>query len=124
MEIAIGTSGGGRVSTLLTKDGKAEYEIPSPDNFTRAIKAKGLSHGIAITQTGDDLNNYFDIGTYYCATTAVATTLLNKPQELTGAFVMYVGYGTGTGYPYQEIIQYNTGDRFFRNNNTTSNPEK
>lgn len=64
------------------------------------------------------------VGTYYCAATSIATTLLNKPTDLTGAFVMYVGYSIGTGYPYQEIIQYNTGNRFYRYSNSTTDTSK
>lgn len=70
-----------------------------------------LKGGISISEDAD-LNNYKTPGNYYCNSNIIAKTLKNCPCK--NAFVMKVEYGTGTNYPTQTIVQFNTGNKFFR----------
>lgn len=68
--------------------------------------------GGILIQNNADLNDYLTPGNYYCPGSAAAKTLINCPCD--DAFIMKVELGTGTQYPTQTIVEFNTGRRFFR----------
>ena len=72
-----------------------------------------LTGGTAIP-ANSDLNNYSDIGTYYCQYTRDAQTLTNRPSGMDEAFIMYVSCGNGLSYPAQTIHQYNSAKTYYR----------
>ena len=86
-----------------------------------SLQVASLGNGTAIPNTAD-LNTYTTLGNYHCAQTADARKIKHVPGFNTStllntsfsAFTMKVGYGTGTGYPCQTIIQYDTGVRYYR----------
>lgn len=50
--------------------------------------------------SNDDLNDYYKTGEYACMTTAISSTISNKPSEITGAFrfrVVCSSYDKGFG---------------------------
>ena len=69
-----------------------------------------LSSGTAISS--GDLNNYTEVGNYYCALNVEAESLLNCP--VTRAFTMKVEYSTGNGYPCQTIRSFHDGHLYYR----------
>ena len=76
-----------------------------------------LSRGTSIPQSSD-LNNYTTIGNYYCASTAIAQTLLNTPTFFSTmpAFILKV-FNTVSSCIGQIIITHsssiNTSNRYF-----------
>lgn len=80
-----------------------------------------LKGGTAITTTGEDLNDlkFFEIGTYYCATSSIVETFSNCPTDL--AFIMWVDSGTGDPANLNDAYVYRTrrlktfrGDEFMQ----------
>lgn len=85
-----------------------ELNPPTPNELGVA----SLSGGTYISDSSD-LNDYKTVGNYHCSGDANAATLSNCPT--THAFRMYVGYATGnTSYVYQELIDWVTGTRYYR----------
>lgn len=81
---------------------------PTPDE----IMAESLIGGTVIPDNAD-LNTYRTPGNYHCGGDAAAQTLSNCP--VTNAFRMKVGYPTGANtYIYQEIFNWVTGTRYYR----------
>lgn len=70
-----------------------------------------LSGGIKIPENAD-LNDYIAPGSYYCETSATATTLSNCP--FVKAFTLKVEKSNGVGYPSQTIREYNSGNVLYR----------
>lgn len=70
-----------------------------------------FSGGRAISEN-EDLNNFSDLGNYYCPTNNVAYTLENCPAK--NAFTMKIFYGTGNGYITQAIRDFYYGNIFSR----------
>ena len=100
-----------------------DHSLPAIKNWIWG-QFQALKGGTEIA-SNTDLNTVSDIGNYYCKTNAIARTLTNIPIAATSmhAFTMKVGYGTGVGYVYQELIDYYTGIRYYRhasNENNTS----
>lgn len=92
-----------------------ELNPPTPNE----LGATSLSGGTYIPDASD-LNNYKTVGNYHCSGDANAATLSNCPT--THAFRMYVGYATGnTSYVYQELIDWVTGTRYYRQTLASSN---
>ena len=54
-----------------------------------------------------DLDNYREVGNYYCSANSIANTLINSP--FTRAFTMKVEFSQGTSYPCQICKLYDTG---------------
>ena len=85
-----------------------------------SLGVKSIASGVAINEK-DDLNTYTTMGNYVCSLTATAQTLSNCPIQ--SAFVMTVGYASGTSsYLYQEITHFSTGVKYYRTY-TASNKE-
>lgn len=83
------------------------------------LGVESLSGGTEIPNNAD-LNTYKTQGNYHCLGDATAQTLSNCP--VTNAFRMKVGHPTGGGsYTYQEIVNWNTGTRYYRQCLTSSN---
>ena len=57
----------------------------------------------------DDMDNFKEIGNYYCTLNSTAATLKNCP--VTHAFTLKIEYGQGTEYISQTFIEYDTGRR-------------
>lgn len=73
---------------------------------------KSISGGENIVANAD-LNTYTTVGNYICSQSKVAAGLLNCP--VSSAFTMTVGTPTGTDtYRSQEVIDYNTGVKYYR----------
>lgn len=53
------------------------------------------------------MDNYREIGNYYCSANSIANTLINSP--FTKAFTMKVEFSQGTSYPCQICKAYDTG---------------
>lgn len=75
------------------------------------LRAYGLSGGTAIPENAD-LNNYFVIGNYYCASNAIVPTLVNCPTNY--AFTLKVINSTGISYPAQILRVYTSGEIYYR----------
>lgn len=65
-----------------------------------------LLYGGTLIPNGADMNDYNTPGNYFCSTNVVAQSLLNSP--FTQAFIMKVELSTGSAYPSQTFIEYNT----------------
>lgn len=78
-----------------------------------------LDHGIEIP-SGADLNNYKDIGNYYCPYNVIVETLKNCP--IGNAFTMKIELSTGNGYPCQTLRDHGTGFIYFRNAGSYGEP--
>ncbi|BCK01708.1 pyocin knob domain-containing protein [Anaerocolumna chitinilytica] len=70
--------------------------------------------GRIVIPANADLNaaTYKSIGNYYCPTTADSQTILNMPKIpsiIINAFNLKVFFGTGTGYPVQQVEFYDSG---------------
>lgn len=67
--------------------------------------------GVTSIPAGADLNSaqYRVPGNYYCPTNTEAKTILNPPITPLEAFNLRVYYGTGTGYPVQQIELFSSG---------------
>lgn len=90
------------------------------------LKHWSLTGGTAIAAS-TNINTLMTPGNYYCAATTTAQGLagtLPVAASSMVAFTLKVGYGTGTGYTYQEMIFYNNGNRYYRDNTTTSDSSK
>lgn len=87
--------------TIANRFGKLESRIQN---------VYSLSGGIRIN-SNSDLNNYKDIGNYYCSSTADVQSISNCPAYR--AFTLKVDFGTGENYPRQIIMQY-SGEMFLR----------
>lgn len=59
-----------------------------------------------------DLNNYYNVGNYYCGANAVVTSLSNCP--VSKAFIMKVEWSSGNGNPRQIIYVYDTYECYIR----------
>lgn len=70
-----------------------------------------LSGGTEIPSNAD-LNEYKDVGNYYCMFDSIAGTLPNCPAIQ--AFVMKVECSTGIDYPSQMIREYDSGTLYYR----------
>ena len=71
--------------------------LPYEDSKLNQLKTGGvplLYGGEEITQNAD-LNNYVNIGNYYCQSNDNARSLKNKPNDLTNAFTMEVKMANG-----------------------------
>lgn len=77
-----------------------------------------LSGGTKILE-GANLNEYKEVGNYYCNLNKTAETLVNSPTN--SAFKMKVALAAGSNYPSQEITIYNTGVKYYRWFNTETN---
>lgn len=78
------------------------------------LMVKSIGYGIEIKEN-DDLNLYTEVGNYVCTLTTTAETILNRPDGLKSAFVMTIGYPTGTtSYRYQELTENSTGIKYYR----------
>ena len=64
------------------------------------------------------MDGYLEIGNYYCATNAIASTLKNCPFNR--AFTLKIEYGTGTRYQRQLFKEYDTGRMAFRSYNSSA----
>lgn len=85
-----------------------EYNLP-PSYLPTDIYL--MSGGIKIPENAD-LNDYNNLGNYYCPTDVAVGTLKNCPCQY--AFKMKIEHGQGDNYPCQTITEYNTGRRFYR----------
>lgn len=75
--------------------------------------------GIAIPESADlNADEYKISGNYYCVANVTAATLSNTPTAY--AFTMKVSYGTGQGYPKQDIYTYQDGYHWTRTFNAGS----
>lgn len=75
--------------------------------------------GKIVIPANADLNaaTYKSIGNYYCPTTADSQTILNMPSLpsiIINAFNLKVFFGTGTGYPIQQVEFYDSGITYRR----------
>ena len=59
-----------------------------------------------------DMNDFDEIGNFYCPASATVTTLKNCP--FVNAFTLKVIYGTGVNYPTQIFTEFNTGKKAWR----------
>ena len=109
--VAVGSGGvptNGTEGQILTKGATdAEWRDPVLNKANTYL----LTGGTAIPSNAD-LNDYNQIGNYYCALNATAETLTNCPT--THAFTLKVSHGTGEGYSQQELVIYDTGKRYTR----------
>ena len=60
-----------------------------------------------------DMNNYTEIGNYYCSSSNTTPTLINAPFK-NSAFVLKVLMGNGTNYPTQVYEELITGKKAYR----------
>lgn len=70
-----------------------------------------LSGGTAIPSDAD-MNDYTEIGNYYCGGNTTAVSLTNCP--FSHAFTLKVMHSTGTNYIAQMFTEYDTGRRAYR----------
>ena len=101
----------------------SNLKTTNKNNIVAAINelvenAYNLSGGTKLTE-GADLNDYTQIGNYYCHQNKIAETLINCPTN--SAFKMKVGLAAGSLYPSQEITIYNTYVKYYRWFNTDTN---
>ena len=77
-----------------------------------------LSGGTVIPE-GADMDNYKNVGNYYCSNNSITNTLINCPFK--EAFTLKIEFGVGTGYPRQTFRNFNTGEIATRYFNGDSN---
>lgn len=100
-----GSSAGWNGTWFMSYD---EKNKPTPTD----IGAKSIKGGTLIAN-GSDLDDYKTLGNYHCISDADASSLSNSPIK--NAFNMVVGYPTGqNAYLYQELFNYLTGTRYYR----------
>lgn len=75
-------------------------------------------YGGTAIKANDDLNDYIDVGNYYCQQDSTSKTLLNCPIKV--AFTMKVIRSTGLYYPAQLIINHMNGSFCYRMYDTTN----
>ncbi len=92
------------VNPIQNKPVAAQFEVLEQNTW-------GLTGGIEIPADAD-LNEYMEVGNYYCSLSNVAQTLLNCPVNR--AFTMKIFKSTGTTYVSQLIVNYQTHERFYR----------
>lgn len=91
----------------------------SHSHTANSLLVKSIGGGTVI-KDNDDLNSFTTAGNYMCSLTATALTLQNCPAR--GAFVMTVGYATGTPtYLYQEVTHFSTGVKYYRTYTASTN---
>lgn len=106
--------------TGVKGNAESSYRTGQVNLTANNLQAVSLGYGTAIA-TNANLNTIMTLGNYHCAADATCQTLTNKPEGLINAFTMKVGYSTGTGYTYQEIVRYTDGRRWYRMNTSTTN---
>lgn len=91
-----------------------DHSLPAIKNWIWG-QFQALKGGTRIV-ANTDLNTIFDTGNYYCDSNTTAQSLAHIPLAASSmhAFTMKVGYATGVGYLYQELIDYYTGVRYYR----------
>ena len=119
---------------VALQDGLSDYDIVQLVGATNGIRslARKRSDGNYITlwdtnyspkltggtaiPANSNLNNYTTVGTYHCSQSADAITLVNRPQGMDVAFIMYVKHATGgnASYPAQTIYEYNSAKTYYR----------
>ena len=94
-------------------------EYATTDDVTNATSKNNilkyqLDHSyFNLLSTNDDLNN-LSIGVHASDSSAITSTLLNKPEELTGGFKLTMSEIIGEAYCSQTIIENITGNIFIR----------
>lgn len=67
------------IECFVESDGESKIDI----GFTYCAQPYDLKNGIAIKEN-DDLNNYTSLGVFYCETSTISNTLLNRPKTISG----------------------------------------
>lgn len=117
------TVGRGNYFTQIFKPYQSNYMVYERHKFgnsewTNWILISGnmnnywsLSGGTAIPENAD-LNNYSEVGSYYCISEDYVKTLLNCPTKK--PFTMKIFFSRGVSYRAQELKTYDKGEVFFR----------
>lgn len=118
-----GIAAGAQVNSVTGVKGNSESSYRTGNvNITAAnvglssvynLPQISLSGGTSI-EANTNLDDLTTLGNYYCISSTTAPTLSNCPVST--YFHMYVGYSDGVspGWPYQELINGATGQKWYR----------
>ena len=99
-----------KANLIISKDIKAKnrYLVEELDTKSSLYASMG---GTAITKNAD-LNDFKEVGSYFCDLTVTAGTIKNCP--INSAFTMEIKKGNGTSYPKQIISDFSSSRKFER----------
>jgi len=97
------------------------YDAAPMSALTNYLYTQFMPFESEIIPDGADLNTYLNPGHYSCRLTSQVSSLVNIPATLSQAFDLYVCPVIESTYRAQYIVEYNSGETYYRSHSSNNN---